>query len=85
MANQLDASDRPSAALMLMREQRNILLRALREIRDMDYRGNRHPSATIAYEALKEIGDEPGGRTRPNPFGPGFVTVTDNGDEVWHS
>lgn len=44
-----------SSALVLTREQRNILLRALREIRNGD---PGHPSADIAAEALREIGDE---------------------------
>lgn len=31
------------------------LKEALKEIKDIDYRGNRHESANIAYKALNEI------------------------------
>ena len=37
-----------------LREQNERLREALRKIRDEDYRGNPHPSARIAREALGE-------------------------------
>jgi len=39
--------------------ERNILIDALREIANEDYRGNRPHSAVVAYNALKKIGVEP--------------------------
>lgn len=52
--------DALTAQLTEAEREKEVLVGALKRIRDMDYRGNRHSSADIAQAALEAVKEEAG-------------------------